>query len=517
MKLTASQVVFIALLLVGSYLRLAGLTWGIPFYDNSSSVYHDEGHVLGFVVNSWESFAVEFGEYEIARPVLLYRLVGRPLIALGNILEVNDGATRVYELAALRTISAAIGIGGLIAMYFLGKMVGGKSIGLWAMALLTFMPGHWYYSQVLKGDIIVSLVFTLILIFSIRIARTGSRWAYVWAGLALGAGVALKVTCVIAAPVLLLAHVYFAWSKRDWKKAVSMNFGWLVLAGAVSFSALYPYPYLNWHRYMQFVKYGGMQDFNLKILVMPQEYASAIWAYTSPGRPFFEMIYGKFLLWAIVPCALYAAFIAVKKFKEHREPDLLIIFILLAFFVHSLTFTPPLDDRYVLPAASFVVLFPALLVKYKLGIALNAGLLAGTFLITAMLFPMFAWDDARRDVVYWIEENASAGGTIAQPSQLDRWALRFNREKYEGHGFVVEEGDARHVNQSLKTDYVVIQREGWNYDHSFRYELTGLEDETAQFLSHYNHVKQFGQVPYLFGMRLPQNIGVPVIDVYARK
>lgn len=522
-KAKVQRLIFLALLVLGIFLRVAGLTWGIPKWDNGASIYHDEGHVLGYVLYDWKDFKENFGEYEIVRPVWMYRVLGRPLIALGDFFQLNDPATRTYEFSVLRSLNALWGIAGLIGIYALGKKLGSTATGLWALALLTVTPGHWYYSQILKGDIIVSTIFTLVLLAAIRIAEKGDRTGYVWGGVILGVGVALKATAIVAAPVVVFAHILHAWRQGKWRQLANVQSLWLLLAGLVSFSLSYPYPFIDIQRLYHLFANPSLQDFKMRFIVPWQDYMEVWQQYTLPNQPFAEMIYGRFLLWCFLPLVALMVIYAVVRFIKAREVRLLITLVLTLLFLHSLTFTPALDDRYILPSAPFAVLFPAIIITWplwralwqRIGAALfGAYLLVGTAAITWVIFPSFAFHSPRDAAATWIEARVLPKQIIAQPSQLSRWAVLFDRSRYRVASFVFgKEGD-RHVGGLTSADFLLIQRDPWNYDHTFRYELTGLEAELSTYKKRFSEHQVFGNVPVVFGKPVPQNFATPVIDVY---
>lgn len=518
------KAVFILLVGVGIFLRVAGLTWGIPDRENQSSVYHDEGHVLGSVLLNWDDFKEEFGEYEIVRPVFFWRIIARPIIAAGTSLGLNDATTRVFELAVLRAITAIVAIAGLLAVYMLGRRLGSDVTGLWALGFLVFMPGHWYYSQILKGDVMIVTFFALILLMAIRMASSGDRWAYVVGGLVFGAGVAIKATTIIAAPVLLIAHLMFAWKQRQWRVLLGGNVWLILLVTIAAFLVLYPYPFIDFARLQALLDNPSTQHFTPVLFVSPQTYAHVWGEYNLSLRPFGEMIYGKFLVKTVIPLLFIFIIIGLVQFVRGRRSDLLLLAFMAFIFFHSLTFTGVLDERYLLPSAPFAALFPALLITgvglpawrwlSRIMVVVGSILLVGTAAITWITFPSFAFNNPREQVIDWVNTHASKGTVIAQPSQLSRWALRFNRDIYRVANIVYgPEGD-RHIARLVDADYVVIQRDPWNYDHSFRYEFEDLKDELEPFLGRYAEHQRFGKVPMLFGWRIPQNLGTPVIDVY---
>lgn len=522
------KIIFGILLLLGTVLRLAALDWGVPPRENAASLYHDEGHVLGMVLVPWETYKTTFGEYEIVRPVFLWRILGRPLIALGNQLEWNSSQTRVYEFGVLRFITALFGIAGLIGVFLLGRKLGGDTTGLWALAFLSLMPGHWYYSQILKGDLIVATFFTFLLLAAIRILERGDRLAYVGAGVLLGVGTSLKPTVLIMVPILLFAHVLRGWRLRTVSVCIGATPLLGITAAIVSFLALYPYPFIDFPRLYTLFTQPSLQHFSVRAEMSPTTYIHVWESYNKPPRVFMEMVYGWPLRIVFLPSLLAAVVIAVWQWRRHRAWGLLFALVLFALFFHSLTFTDPLDDRYILPLAPLVVLFPALLAAASFsifhtarafriaGALFGCALLGGTATVTAVTYPSFGIHDAWEETVAWVQGHVRPSTLVGQPVVLSRWSLVFDRPRIAPISIILGSEPYRHVARLANPEMMVVQREPWNYDHTFRYELDGVRDAFQSLLQRYERVATFGSEPTLFGRRLPRNRGIPIIDVYRR-
>ncbi|MBI3255367.1 MAG: glycosyltransferase family 39 protein [Candidatus Andersenbacteria bacterium] len=519
------KIMFLILFFAGAFLRLAGVTWGIPTIENQSSIYHDEGHVLGSVLWTRDQLRKNFGEYEIVRPIIFWRVLGRPLIFLGDNLGINDASTRIFELGAMRVVTAIVAIIGLLAVYALGRKLGSDATGLWAMALLVFIPGHWYYAQILKGDILVATFFPLILLYAIRIAEKGSLSSYIMAGAIYGAGVAIKATTIIAGPIILLAHLLYVFKTKQWRKVAGKQAWAALLTTMVAFLALYPYPFMDFQRLRELLSNPSSQSFEPTFYALPSTYVTVWQQYNEPLRPYGEMVFGKFLQPVLMPLFFMMIAVSVVQFARTKRSDLLLVVALAVLFVHSLTFTAVLDERYLVPAAPLAVLFVSCVITgvglprsraFQYGRTL-AGilLLVGTAAVTWVTFPSFALDNPREQAMAWVNSTAAPGSMIAQPSQLSRWALRFNRDIYRVQNFVYGPDEARHVARLLRPDYLLIQRDPWNFDHSFRYELKGVDAELGPFLGQFQQRQTFGKVPTVFGWRVPQNLGTPIIDVYS--
>ncbi len=529
----AGRAAFGALLLLGIFLRTAALTWGIPPRDNAPSFYHDEGHVLSHIEQPWGAFRQHFDWYELIRPVFLFRMIGRPLILLGRALGWDDGGTRIFELVVLRTIPAAFSIAALVAVYAVGRALGGVRTGLWALALLAVMPGHWYYAQILKGDILVATFFAIALLVTYRLAERGDWAAYLATGTLLGFGAAQKPTMLVAAPLFLLAHILNSARRRSVTALVSPR-AWAALAvSIVVFFAFYPYPYINPAQFRTEAKRellgSSSQLLSFRSDFRPQTYVRLWNAYNSAERPFLDMIFGRFLRASLVPAAAAAAVFALVRVVRWRDSRLLLLVIFAALFLHSLSFGPAFDDRYVVPAAPFVVLFAALAAAGAylprpppkavrvLGAVLGGVLFMGTAAISWQTFPTFAFSDPREEAVQWVMGEAGRGTVVAQPTLTGRWALVFDRSRVTPVPLIAGGDTDRRVLRLAEAPFVVVQREPWHYDHTFRYEQEGARPAFGQFLGGaYERVRTFGHEPALFGMKLPRNLGTPVIDVYRR-
>lgn len=101
---------------------------------------------------------------------------------LGHVWGMMAGQSDV----ALRMLSVVAGCAGIVATYFLGKMLGGPQLGLWAAALLAINPGHIHLSQEFRAYTSVYFTSCIVLGAALRYRETGS-----WRALALYCSAAL--------------------------------------------------------------------------------------------------------------------------------------------------------------------------------------------------------------------------------------------------------------------------------------------------------------------------------------
>lgn len=522
------RVIFCVLLGGGIFLRVAGLDWGIPRIENAASYYHDEGHVLAMVLADHATYVRTFGEYEVVRPVYFFRVVGRPLIELGTRLKLNDPGNRVFEFAVLRSLVAAFGIAGLVGAYLLGRRLLADAAGLWALAFLTVMPGHWFYSQILKGDLLVATMLSFLALAALRIMERGDLRSYSTAGILLGVGTALKVTTVVGLPLLLAAHLLRAWRSPSRLRALFPAKAAIAMAlGLLGFLALYPYPFWDRDRLVTLLTEPQSQDLAPSFDIRPAVYAR-LWKANVVDVPFLDMVVGRFFTVALLPILAWTAGSAINRWRRRGDGRLLLLIIFFAVFIHTLTFSPPLDERYLLPGVPFVAVFAGLVVGglgassrsvgRRVGYALGGVLFFGTLAITATYFPMHGLLDPREETVAWVSSRAPAGALIGQPTIQSRWSLVVDSTRTEQTALIIEADGERRIARHARPDLVLVQREPWHWEHNFRYELLGpLRAAFDDFLRAYERVAVFGREPELLGHRLPRGIGSPVIDAYERR
>lgn len=522
----AGKMAFVVILLVGVWLRFGALDWGLSYTQPIGPPHHDEPHVMYFLKLPWDRFKAEFHEYEIVRPVYFWRVIARPLFTLGENAGWNTDQNQVYEYVATRGINAVFGVLGLLVIYGLGVRLAGVRAGMLAMALLAVMPGHWYYSQLLKGDLLVAVYDSLLLLCAIRMYDKGSRFWYILAGITAGMGVASKPSVVIILPIVLLAHILRVVSEKNVRKLVSLNAVLTLLAATGAFWLLYPYPYLNAARWWKALTEPTTQFFSINWKLTPTSWLTTWRDYNQPPRVFMEMIFGEGLR-RVYPfmAALFVGLTALM-WRSRRGVAYILTALVALIVYHSLSFTAPLDDRYAMPLATFVVLFPAVLAgdypfaRSRLLVSVATlfclGLLTYTAAHTWAIFPIFALGkDVRVATVEYIESRLKPGDVVGEFEAGGRQSLPFDRGKVVTTRIRTHEDDP-HMYLFGQPEYIVVPVEPENYDHAFRYQLhtPALKKEFLQYLRSYTHRRRFGKEPVAFGRKLPRMLSTPIFDVY---
>lgn len=520
------KLLFAFLLLLGTYLRVGGLDWGLSYTQPIGPPHHDEPHVMHFLQIPWDEYKKQFDEYEIVRPVFLWRIIARPMYAVGDFLKINNENNLVFEYAVPRAVNSVFGVAGLLIIYMLGVRLGGIRTGLLAMALLTVLPGHWYYSQLLKGDLLVTTYDALLLLCAIRIYDRGSRFWYILAGLIAGIGTATKPSIIAVLPVVFLAHILRSVSQKKWTLLFSWNAITTIIAGTLAFALLYPYPFIDFDHWWKVLTEPTSQSFAINFRPSWKAFHVSWDNYNKPPNVFMEMIFGEALRKIFPLMAVLFAFITLGAFRVRKGIPYLLTLLFAFFIFHSLSFSPPLDDRYAMPLATFVVLFPAVLAgnlpfarySWRTTPATFACLLllGYTAAVTALVFPVFALGkDIRLQTVDYIESMLQPGETVGEFEAGGRQSLPFNRNKVTAIRTRTHEDDP-HMLLLDEPTYMVVPVEPDNYDHAFRYQLytPDLKKEFPIYLQSFEHIQRFGKELFVFGRKLPRMLSAPIFDVY---
>lgn len=233
---SAASITLAAILAAGLALRLWGVEHGLP------AVYNlDEG--AHFVKPAVRFFGEGYNPHYFQNPpefsyilhlIYAFGYGGIWPVGAGNEVE-SVYANNPTELFVIGRVTAGLmGLGAATVTYFIGKKLFGKVAGLVAASLLalTFLPV--YYGHLALNDTPTLLPLTLCILASVYIYKTGSLWAYIGAGAALGVSAASKYTSLAVVFVILTA---FALRVYDDRASFWQEFVRLVAAGVASMVA----------------------------------------------------------------------------------------------------------------------------------------------------------------------------------------------------------------------------------------------------------------------------------------
>ena len=333
-RLRKEPLALAAVLVLAAALRLPGLEYGLPF----PLLNPDEESI---VPRAWELVhggGLDPGWYDY--PSLLLELLA-PFQVFAE----------APSYGAARALAALVGLAGVAAAWWLGRVAYGRLAGLVAAAAVAVATAHVAYSHVAVTDVLLTTLVTL----SLALLVLGRLE---WAGLAAGLAVSAKYPGVfLVAPILAVG-----W--RQWRRlAIS------AALGALAFVATSPF--VVWHA-------GAAWDDVSRV----QRLARDGWLGFEHDHPtplaFLDRLWeslGPALLVALLGLALALKALVAKKhkrssagepaaasasggarealvFRKHKGPsrraDLALVVFALAYYADLLTLDAHFD-RYVLP------------------------------------------------------------------------------------------------------------------------------------------------------------------------
>ncbi len=296
------------LLLLAAALRLPGLRYGLPF----PLLNPDEASIVPRAWRIGHGHGLDPGWYDY--PSLLFYLLA-PLEAF--FAEPSYGAARA--------VAAAIGIAGVGASWWLGRVAYGRAAGVVAGAACAVATVHVAYSHMAVTDVLLTTGVTVTLALLV-----GGRLE--WAGVAAGLAVSAKYPAVyLAVPLLVVG-----W--RQWRRLATA--GGLAVA---AFALTSPFVVVNagaaWDDIsrVQRLGRGGWLGFEHDHPA-PVAFLDRLWESLGP-----------FVVVAAAGLALALGNIVLKQHKpSFRRADLALASFALVYFVQLLPLAAH-HDRYVLP------------------------------------------------------------------------------------------------------------------------------------------------------------------------
>ncbi len=297
-----------ALLVLAAALRVPGLRYGLPF----PLLNPDEASI---VPRAWElahGGGLDPGWYDY--PSLSFSVLA-PFQALAD----------APSYGAARAVAAALGIAGVAAAWWLGRVAYGPLAGFVAGAAVAVATVHVAYSHVAVTDVLLTGLVTVSLALLVQ-------GRLEWAGLAAGLAASAKYPGVFLAVPLLAV----GWGR--WRR--------LAVAGAAAVLAFaLTSPFVVWHA-------GAAWEDISRV----QRLAEAGWLGFENDHPtplaFLDRLWeslGPVLLVALAGLALAGSALVRKKHKPAlRRADLALAVFALAYFAYLLTLDAHFD-RYVLP------------------------------------------------------------------------------------------------------------------------------------------------------------------------
>lgn len=248
--------------------------------------------------------------------------------------------TLVHLLA--RSLYVVIGTSTVWFLYTLSRAVHGRGTALLAAAMLAVMGLHIEYSQMVRTDILVTVLAVLAAHQAIGLTRDPSLKRYVVSGVLVGMAVATKYPAVLIGTMLLVAHLMT--HSLQWRALWKLGVGGV--AALVSLFLCTPFLFIDHEavrRDLAAEAAGGHLSAAGNGFL-----DNALWYLHQPLPDIFG--------WWGLALALFGAVVLVR--QRRAEGAVLVAFLLvywLAISAHPLRW-----ERWVLPALPFVSLFAAI-------------------------------------------------------------------------------------------------------------------------------------------------------------
>ena len=522
-------------MLLGIFLRTAGIFWGLNTNGiKHGSPYHDEGHMYNYVLD--KDFFKNFGEYEIAKPVYLYKVFYDNSSNLLDRLKISPkefiSAYKVYGI--MRVLTAFFGISSILIVFIIANKMFNEKTALFVMSIYTLFPGHWFMSQLAKGEAVVTLFIPLILYLAYLLTKSSKLILFVITGIILGLAMSTKATFLVALPAFGFLCLVTLYNNRKKLGIAIFYFSALIVFAFFIFKTFYPYPFCCLKNYKVALAdpRNAFQRTSIKRYDISPTSIKYIWSrYQSKDYPFFTLAFSEPATYLHLIGIVILLFVIIHRIKNKQDSNLILaLLITYVFFFLSLNqYGDVNEDRYIVPFAPFVAIFTGAVFYYidknipKIKILTNTVIMLVVgymFLFSLAYFYPYAISDPRTEVATFLNKTSKSNESvfILLPSSRDRIFL--NRDKK----LVYNYDQMKSVEQGkIFPDYIVIYR---TINHKGRWGSFNFLGEIAEnpygkiipsiLGRNYKLIATFGKRPSVLGHEKPETYITPTFDVYKK-
>jgi hypothetical protein len=328
------------------------------------------------------------------------------------------------SLLTLKIVSALEALALIPLMVVLGRELVDKETGYYAAALVAISWWHTSLARLALRIVLTPLMFTLVVIVLIRGIRTGSRKAWVWAGLWMGVGVyayqSMRIVPLVAIAAVLVAvlgpvvKAVIAHIRRSDEASTrrmiagnvmgrqSLN---LALAGVIALAMFVPmlrvwhdFPDELWNRVINRTTGSEVEIQGEPGQVLVQNYFDAIrmynvegdhaWISTLPGAPMLDLVTGGLFVMGLV------AWLVRLRIRRDPVDSLVPLAILVMLLPSALAIAFPIENPSAtrasgtLPFVFVLAAWPLALIRQRWSLVFGrrAGTLLSAALILALMF-----------------------------------------------------------------------------------------------------------------------------------
>ncbi len=247
-----------AILAVALLARLYGLDWDQGFF------FHPDERQILFVTSAldfpwppdwatlltpespWNPGFFAYGSL----PIYLLRIVASFAALFWP--DMAD-ASSFYILG--RVFSALADVGSVALVYYLGRALYDRLVGLLGAALMALAVLHVQLSHFYAVDTLLTFLVMLVLYLAVRASRRPSNGRWLAVGVALGAALATKVSAApLAVPVAVAGLAAFLGRGAGWGRILGRGLraaGIVALAALVTFVVCQPYAVIDMTRFLE--------------------------------------------------------------------------------------------------------------------------------------------------------------------------------------------------------------------------------------------------------------------------
>lgn len=500
-KIEKTHIFLFAAVVLGLGLRLYGIKWGLPDATHPEYSYHPD-EVLHLIFARMLVDGDIIGKQFIYGGTFYYTVLHAYYFFAEQLRELLGGVNYFANTILFgRYFHTAIAVLTILIVYQCGRAFFGKTAGAAAAILLAVVPAHIVCAQRMRPDELGAFFagFMILLSWWIMSADEGKRLKfYVFAGLALGAAIALRfpLATMIGAPVA--AHMFVKKGKNAAEilrslldRRLVIMLGAVVLGYAVASPHTFIYPE------------GFMQGMKIQWNFQSSPFTDAVdggpgvyqWGWTmlheALGYPLYFLTLGGVVL-ALV---------------RRSQADIVILAAGVSYFILT-TFTSWVVVRYTLPLLPLLVIFAGRFVAYAIeaiprhkpvAYVVIVATLVWTVLADYAYLKMEAGRDVRDVVSGWIKHNLPRGSSILMVRAYSE-DYYFNPVIPKGHEvsvfFLAEKNDSQALFRDYKFDYLILHE--FTYKNMERLRERHPDPHARVFHdsllnSHYTRIGEFKQ------------------------
>jgi MFS family permease len=422
-----------AVLVVGTWLRMAGLNWDQDQHLNVDDYYvaHVATQRVSLPPNSTLNLLLDpqksplnprtSGEFYVYGALPLYLVRGAAsLIYLGSDASYFKGVNGILQTG--RGLAGIADLATMLLTFLIGWRLWGKAQGLVAAALYSFAVLPLQMSHFFLTDDFMSAFMLAALFVSILYVQSRRIWLMLLAGLCIGLAMACKLSAAPTILIPLLAVGLALLASRGEEKAIRRGLLAIGLIAAGTFLGLFvgdPFAILDAPTYAKILaEQAAIQNGSI------DQWFSRKYVGT---WPVFYLL-GQLVLIGIGPIAgcagILGAFeVGYKAFRDRGRGQILLLWGALVYFA-SIAFVELKWVRYLLPLVPYLALFAAAFCSWVwswagrrgMGAAARAapaGFLIATSIVGAFaVSSIFTSQNTQIGASDWIYRNVPQGSTI---------------------------------------------------------------------------------------------------------